>query len=298
MRALAPALRAALWMSGALVSFMAMAIAGRQLSVELTTFQILFFRSVVGLVVVVVLLQRAGWTQVRTRIFGTHLVRNLTHFGGQYGWFYGIALIPLTEVFAIEFTVPLWTAVLATVFLGERMSGLRALAVALGFAGILVILRPGIAMVSPAALAVLGSAVAYALSHIFTKRLSATETPLAILFYMTVIQLPLALVPSLSGWVWPSARLWPWVGVVAVTALSAHYCLTRAFRLADATIVVSMDFLRLPLIAMVGFLFYGEPLQIWVLVGALIVFAATWLNLRSAPNTGRASAEAKAEAAS
>jgi drug/metabolite transporter (DMT)-like permease len=284
-------------MSGALVSFMAMAIAGRQLSVELTTFQILFFRSVVGLVVVVVLLQRAGWTQLRTRIFGTHLVRNLTHFGGQYGWFYGIALIPLTEVFAIEFTVPLWTAVLGTIFLGERMSGLRALAVALGFAGILVILRPGIAMVSPAALAVLGSAVAYALSHIFTKRLSATETPLAILFYMTVIQLPLALVPSLSGWVWPSARLWPWVGVVAVTALSAHYCLTRAFRLADATIVVSMDFLRLPLIAMVGFLFYGEPLQIWVLVGALIVFAATWLNLRSAPNTGRASAEAKAEAA-
>jgi drug/metabolite transporter (DMT)-like permease len=285
-------------MCGALVSFMAMAIAGRQLSVELTTFQILFFRSVVGFAVVVVLLQRAGWTQVRTKIFGTHLVRNLTHFGGQYGWFYGIALIPLTEVFAIEFTVPLWTAVLATVFLGERMGALRALAVALGFAGILVILRPGIAMVSPAALAVLGSAVAYALSHIFTKRLSATETPLAILFYMTVIQLPLALVPSLSGWVWPSARLWPWVGVVAVTALSAHYCLTRAFRLADATIVVSMDFLRLPLIAMVGFLFYGEPLQIWVLVGALIVFAATWLNLRSAPNTGRASAEAKAEAAS
>jgi hypothetical protein len=94
---------------------------------------------------------------------------------------------------------------------------------------------------------------------------------------MTVIQLPLALVPSLSGWVWPSARLWPWVGVVAVTALSAHYCLTRAFRLADATIVVSMDFLRLPLIAMVGFVFYSEPLQIWVFVGALIVFAATRL---------------------
>jgi drug/metabolite transporter (DMT)-like permease len=277
---------------------MAMAIAGRQLSVELTTFQILFFRSLVGLIVVVILLQRAGWAQMRTRVFGTHLIRNLTHFGGQYGWFYGIALIPLTEVFAIEFTVPLWTAVLATVFLGERMSGLRALAVALGFVGILVILRPGMAMVSPAALAVLGSAVAYALSHIFTKRLSATETPLAILFYMTVIQLPLALVPSLSSWVWPSAGLWPWVGIVAVTALSAHYCLTRAFRLADATIVVSMDFLRLPLIAMVGFLFYGEPLQIWVFVGALIVFAATWLNLKSAPNTGRASSEAKAEAAS
>jgi drug/metabolite transporter (DMT)-like permease len=284
-------------MAGALVSFMAMAIAGRQLAVELTTFQILFFRSVVGLVVVVVMLQRSGWAQVRTGVFGTHLVRNLTHFGGQYGWFYGIALIPLTEVFAIEFTVPLWTAVLAAIFLGERISAPRALAVAMGFVGILVILRPGIAIISPGALAVLGGAVGYAVSHIFTKRLSATETPLTILFYMTVIQLPLGLVPALPGWVWPAVSLWPWVGVVAVTALSAHYCLTRAFRLADATVVVSMDFLRLPLIAVVGFLFYSEPLQIWVFVGALIVFAATWLNLKSAPNVSRAGSEAKTEVA-
>jgi drug/metabolite transporter (DMT)-like permease len=298
LQALAPAIRAAPWMFGALVSFMAMAVAGRQLSVELTTFQILFFRSLVGLVVVVVLLQRSGWAQVRTTVFGRHLVRNLTHFSGQYGWFYGIALIPLTEVFAIEFTVPLWTAILATIFLGERVSGVRALALALGFAGILVILRPGIAIVSPAALAVLGGAVGYAISHIFTKRLSVTETPLAILFYMTVIQLPLGLVPALPGWVWPSPAAWPWVGIVAVTALSAHYCLTRAFRLADATLVVSMDFLRLPLVAVVGFLFYGEPLRIWVFVGALIVFAATWLNLKSAPKTSPASAEAKAQTAS
>ena len=276
-----PAARAALWMSGALVSFMAMAISGRELAAELTTFQILFFRSLVGLAAVVILLQRSGWTQVRTQKFGTHLVRNLAHFGGQYGWFYGLAFIPLTEVFAIEFTVPIWTAILATIVLGERMNRLRALAVTLGFAGILVILRPGIAIVSPAALAVLGGALGYAASHVFTKRLSSTDTPLAILFYMTVIQLPLGFVPALPGWVWPSAPLWPWVAVVALTALSAHYCLARAFRLADATVVVAMDFLRLPLIAVVGFVFYGEALQIWVLVGAVIVFAAAWLNLKS-----------------
>jgi drug/metabolite transporter (DMT)-like permease len=122
-------IRAALWMSGALVSFMAMAIAGRQLSAELTTFQILFFRSLVGLVVVLLLLQRSGWTLVRTRVFGTHLLRNVAHFGGQYGWFYGIALIPLTEVFAIEFTVPIWTAILATIFLG----GMIAVSLGLSF---------------------------------------------------------------------------------------------------------------------------------------------------------------------
>ena len=269
-------------MSGALVSFIAMAIAGRQLSAELTTFQILFFRSLVGFVVVLVLLQRSGWTLVRTRVFGTHLLRNVAHFGGQYGWFYGIALIPLTEVFAIEFTVPIWTAILATIFLGERMNRLRVLAITLGFVGILVILRPGMAVISLPALAVLGGALCYAISHVYTKRLSATESPLTILFYMTVIQLPLGLVPALPHWVWPSAALRPWVGIVAVTALSAHYCLTRAFQLADATVVIPMDFLRLPLIAIVGFLFYGETVKVWVFVGALIVCGATWFNLKSA----------------
>jgi len=269
-------------MSGALASFMAMAIGGRQLSTELTTFQILFFRSAVGLLVVAFLLQRAGWSNIKTKAFGTHLVRNCAHFGGQYGWFYGIALIPLSEVFAIEFTVPIWTAIFATLILHERMNRLRMLAIALGFIGVLVILRPGASAISPAALAVLGSAICYAISHVLTKRLSAHDSVLAILFYMTAMQLPLGLLPALPKWVWPSAALWPWVFIVAVTSLSAHYCMARAFRLADATVVVPMDFLRLPLIAVVGFFFYHEPLNGWVFAGALIVLAGTWLNLKSA----------------
>jgi drug/metabolite transporter (DMT)-like permease len=268
-------------MSGALASFMAMAISGRELSSELSTFQILFFRSLVGLAVIAVLVQRAGWARIRTRAFGTHLLRNLAHFGGQYGWFTGLALIPLTEVFAIEFTMPIWTALLATLMLGERMNRVRFLAVAIGFFGILVVLRPGVAAVSAGALAVLAAAFAYALSHTLTKRLSGTDAPIAILFYMTAIQLPLGLIPALPGWVWPSASAWPWVVLVATTALSAHYCLTRALQLADASFVVPLDFLRLPLIAVVGLLFYGEPLDTWVLVGAAIVFAASWLNLKS-----------------
>src|SRR5215510_11377612 len=210
---LRPAIRAALWMSGAIFSFTAMAIAGRELSAELTNFQILFFRSVVGLAVVVVLLHRTGWTQVKTGMFGLHLIRNVAHFGGQYGWFYGIALIPLTEVFAIEFTVPIWTAVLAALTLGERLHGMRMLSIALGFIGVAVILRPGFATVSLPALAVLGGAFCYAISYIFTKRLSGMQSPLAILFYMTLIQLPLALVPALPHWSWPSPALWPWVCV-------------------------------------------------------------------------------------
>ena len=277
-----PVTRAAFWMSGALASFMAMAIGGRQLSTELTTFQILFFRSAVGLLVVAILLQRAGWSKIKTRALRTHFLRNCAHFGGQYGWFYGIALIPLSEVFAIEFTVPIWTAIFATLILHERMNRLRMLAIALGFIGVLVILRPGASAISSAAFAVLGSAICYAISHVLTKRLSAHDSVLAILFYMTAMQLPLGLLPALPKWVWPSAALWPWVVIVAVTSLSAHYCMARAFRLADATVVVPMDFLRLPLIAIVGFFFYHEPLNGWVFVGALIVLAGTWLNLKSA----------------
>ncbi len=268
-------------MAGALASFIALALGGRELSAELGTFQILFFRSVIGLLVVSVLLQRAGWRQTRTRRPWLHLLRNLAHFGGQFGWFYGLAFIPLAEVFAIEFTVPIWTALLASLFLGERLTQARLAAIALGIAGLLVILRPGAAGVNPAALAVLGAAMGYATTHVFTKKLSTTDTPLTILFYMTLIQLPLALFPALTDWVIPSRAMWPWLLIVGAAALSAHYCLTRALTLADATVVVPMDFLRLPLIALVGFAFYGEAIQWGVLLGAGLMLWGNWINIRA-----------------
>jgi drug/metabolite transporter (DMT)-like permease len=211
-----------------------------------------------------------------------HVWRNVSHYAGQFGWFFALGVIPLAEVFAIEFTTPIWTAMLASFLLGERVNRLRAVAMATGFVGVLVILRPGLAVVSIGALAVLGAAVAYAVAYVMTKKLSATESPLSILFYMTAIQLPLGLAAALFDWRWPSAWAWPWVAVVAVTALLAHYCITRAFRLADATVVVPLDFLRLPLIAVLGWLLYAEPVNGWVLLGALIVFAGVWLNVKSA----------------
>jgi drug/metabolite transporter (DMT)-like permease len=274
-------------MFGAILSFSTMAVAGRELSGELTTFQILFFRSLAGFVLMVVVLGRAGWRHIRTRFFRIHLLRNVAHYGGQYGWFYGIAMIPLAEVFALEFTMPIWTALLAAIILGERISKQRKLAIAIGFAGVLVMLRPGIAVVSPVALIVLAAAFAYAFSHTLTKRLSATDSPLAILFWTTAVQLPLAFVPAVADWSWPSLQLWPWVFGVGAAALSAHYCLTRAFMLEDASVIMPIDFLRLPFIAVIGYLLYGEPLELWVFVGAAIVFAGSWLNLRSAPGTAR-----------
>lgn len=270
---------AALWMSDALLSFMAMAVGGRELSAQLSTFQILFFRSLVGLVVISLLLSRAGWGQVAGRPFDLHLLRNLAHFGGQFGWFYGLAFIPLAEVFAIEFTVPIWTALWAALLLGERLSGPRLAALSLGIAGLLIILRPGSQSVHPAALAVLAGAAGYALAHTLTRRLALSDPPLVILFYMTVIQLPLGLLPALANWTTPAPALWPWLLVVGLSALSAHYCMARALALAPATVVVPMDFLRLPLIAVVGALVYGERLEWAVLAGAAVMLLGNWINI-------------------
>jgi drug/metabolite transporter (DMT)-like permease len=283
-----PIVVAAAWMLGTLTSFMAMAIGGRELSATLGTFEILFFRSLFGLALIGYLVARRGWQPVHTQRFGLHTIRNVAHFAGQFGWFYGIAYIPLASVFAIEFTLPIWTAILAAFLLRERMSATRLIAIACGTLGMVTILRPGSATMDPAALAVLSSAVSYALAHTLTRRLARTEHPITILFYMTLIQLPLGLVPSLAEWVTPAGAAWLWLLGVAVAALTGHYCLTRALMLADATVVVPMDFMRLPLIAVVGLAFYDEPLDWHVLAGALIILAGNLLNInaeRAAPPT-------------
>jgi drug/metabolite transporter (DMT)-like permease len=277
-----PPVKASLWMAGTVLSFTLMGVCGRELSAELNTFQTLFWRSLVGGIAILPILYYHGWGHARTQRLGAQIFRNLAHFAGSYGWFYAIGVISLAEVFALEFTTPIWTALLAFLFLKERLSVARVAAIALGFAGILLITRPGVEAIHPAALAVLGAAFAYAVSYAVVKSLTATESPLTILVYMTALQLPVTLALSVDGWVWPSFAVLPWVVMIGLTSLSAHYCMARAFQQADAMLVVPLDFLRLPLIAVLGLLFYGEALNPWVLGGAALVFAANILNIRFA----------------
>ena len=268
-------------MTGTLVSFMGMAVGGRELSLELDTFQILFFRSLIGLFVLCLVLLNKGWHLTETRHFSLHVLRNISHFGGQFGWFYGIAYLPLSEVFAIEFTLPVWTAILATLILKEQMTSPRFFAVALGVVGMLVILRPGMGVLNPISLFVLASAVCFALSHTLTRRIVGFDHPITILFYMTLIQFPIGFLLSLNNWTLVSFSMWPWLIVVGITALTAHYCMARAFAIADAIVVVPMDFLRLPLIAVLGYLFYNEILDLFVLIGALIMLSGNFINIRA-----------------
>ena len=279
---LPPPIQAALWMVGTVLSFSLMGVCGRELSVELSTFQILFWRSLVGSVAILPLLFYQGWGHARTSHLGRQFARNLFNFAGQYGWFYAVGVISLAEVFALEFTTPLWTALLAFLFLKERLTRKRIAAIALGFTGILLITRPGLETAHPAAFAVLGAAIAYAVSYIITKQLTAIDSPLTILVYMGLVHTPIALAFSIDGWVWPSVNIWLWIILVGLAGLSAHYCMARALQQADAMLVVPLDFLRLPLIAGVGYLFYHEMLNLWVLGGAALVFIANFLNIRLA----------------
>ena len=272
-------------MSGALLSFSTMAVSVRQLAwAGLSIFEILAIRSGGSLLILLVLLAVRPEFRVHAlpRRMGLNLVRNTVHYGAQYAWALSLTMLPLATVFALEFTMPAWTALLAVWLLHERMTPSRLGVVVFGLIGVLVILRPGIASFNPAAILVLTAAFGYAITMIATKMLTKTETTFGIVFWMAIIQFPISLVGSdlESFGRFEMKDALPLLGV-AVAGLSAHYCLSNAFRAGDATLVVPLDFLRIPLIAVVGWAFYGEQLDIFVLLGALIIVVGVLWNLRA-----------------
>lgn len=277
--------RVVLWMIGALLSFSVMAVSIRELSRGgLSIFEILAIRSGVALVVLLVLLavRKDLRVHAKPRRMGLNLFRNVVHYASQFSWALSLTMLPLAMVFALEFTMPAWTALLAVWFLHERLTPSRLGVVVLGLVGVLVILRPGIADFNPAAILVLLAAFGYAITMITTKQLTATETTFGIVFWMAVIQFPLSLIGSNPAVFMhlETGHILPAMGV-GIAGLTSHYCLSNAFRSGDATLVVPLDFMRIPLIAVVGWAFYGERLDIFVLFGALIIVSGVLWNLRS-----------------
>ena len=269
------------WMSGTLLSFSLMAICARELSEEIATSQTLFFRSAIGLVCIyIILLVSKERVKIQTNRLGLHTLRNIFHFAGQYGWFLGIGLLPLAEVFALEFTVPIWTLIVASLALDEKITARKVAAIMLGTLGVVVILQLGFAIIDTASFIVLASAICYAVSHTATKSLSSSDSAIPILFYMCLIQLPIGLFLSLSSWVWPVGLQWLWLLIIGLTALSAHYCMVRAMQYAEATTVVTLDFLRLPLIALVGVLLYSEQFELSLLLGGLLMLIGNIVSLK------------------
>lgn len=269
-------------MTGSIASFSAMAVAGREVSDSLDTFEIMMYRSLVGVVVVCALVAMTGaWRSIRTDRLGTHVVRNLAHFTGQNLWFYAVTVIPLAQVFALEFTSPIWVIVLSPLVLGERLTAVRAFAAIMGFIGILIVARPDMAGLNAGVITAASSAIFFALTIMLTKRLTRHEGIASILFWLTTMQLVMGVV--MAGYdgdiALPDWQTGPWVFLIGCAGLLAHYCLTNALAIAPATVVVPIDFIRLPTIAVIGMLVYGEVIDIWVFVGAAIIFAGNYVNI-------------------
>ena len=270
-------------MIGAIASFSSMAVAGRQLSGNLDTFEIMFWRSCVGLIIVLTVASATGHLQdISRKRLGLHFLRNVSHFTGQNLWFFAVGYISFAELFALEFTTPLWAIVLAPLILGDKITARGLTTAVVGLIGILIVTRPTPDSLSwPLGAAAL-CAIAFAFTALFTRKLTRDIPITGILFWLALMQGIFGLV--IAGYdgviAVPQGDSLFWVVLVGFAGMIAHFCLTTALSIAPPTVVMPIDFARLPVIAIVGMVFFQEPLDWLVFLGAAIIMGANWYNLR------------------
>ena len=277
-------MKATVWMIGAMFSFSLMAVSGRELATNLNTFEIMLFRSIIGFLIVLAIGYFAKTlAEIKRDRLGLHLFRNLAHFSGQNLWFLAVASIPFSQLFALEFSTPIWVALLAPIFLGEVLTKQRMLAVILGFAGVLIVARPDINQFDFAIVAAVACAICFAGSMMATKSLTSDQSITCILFWLTLMQLAMGLVATvfMGTITFPEGVNIIWIMIVGIGGLTAHFCITNALTLAPAIVVIPLDFMRLPLISVIGFLAYGEAFELPILFGAGVIFIAIMLNLKA-----------------
>ncbi|WP_274629241.1 DMT family transporter [Arvimicrobium flavum] len=275
--------KAAIWMACSIACFLTMSVAGRTATAELDVFQVMEIRSVIGWFMLLPLVMRAGgFAAMRTRRPVQHLGRNVVHYAGQYAWLYALGLIPLAELVSIEFTTPVWTAIFAVAFLGEKLNPGKIVAIVLGIVGVAIIVRPDGQSVEPGHLIMLAGALAFGASLVMVRSLTRTESVVRIIFWMLVIQSFIGIVPAIRAWETPSAEVWPALLIVAFTGTFSHYCLARALSHAEATVVSPMDFARLPLSALLGWALYAEQIDMLTAAGAALILAGNLVNMRRA----------------
>lgn len=282
-------IQATIWMTGTIVSFSAMAVSGREISFELDTFEIMMYRSIIGLIIVLLLAKLFKTHQeITTQNLSLHFYRNLSHFTGQNLWFYALTLIPFAQLFAFEFSVPLWVMLAAPFLLGERLTNIRIISILVGFIGILIVTRPWLAGLAPGVIPAALCAIGFACSVIFTKQLTQKVSITCILFWLTSMQLLMAVIcAGYDGDIsLPSSSNFIWIIIIGIGGLLAHFCITKALQLAPATVVTPIDFCRLPVIAAIGYVFYNEALDIFIIGGAIIIFIANYINIWSETKKG------------
>jgi drug/metabolite transporter (DMT)-like permease len=286
------AVRGILWMIAGVVIFVFMGWSVRALA-PIPASELVLFRSFVGLFLVIPFLGVPVAKLMRPRRLGLFSFRAVLSYVAMLAWFYGLQNLALADAVALHFTLPLFTTLFAILFFGEPVGIRRWVATAVGFAGALIVIRPGFAEVNTAAVLVLGSAALYAAANMTIKMLSESEHPMVVVFWMHLLTLPMGLVGALPYWIWPGWDDAPWILVLAATGSAAHYCVTRSLSLADASVVFPFDYLRMPLMALVGYLAYGETQVVWTWVGAVIIAGASIYIARREARAKRTSANSK-----
>ncbi|MEZ5811770.1 MAG: DMT family transporter [Rhizobiaceae bacterium] len=281
-------LKAALWMGGWLAAMVTLAVAGRETVNRLNAFQVMELRAIIGFVLLMPLVHAfGGFAAMRTAHPWLHIWRNVVHYAAQYAWLVAVSLIPLAQVISIEFTMPIWVALLAWLTIGETLNRWKLTAIALGLVGVWIIVRPEAGHVEFSQALSLGAAVGFSISVILIKALTRTDSVVRIIFWMLVIQGILGIAPAWYSWQPVPNELWPWLVLVAICGTFSHYCMARAMLHADTTIVVPMDFLRVPATAVAGWLIYSEAIDVYTVAGATLILAGNLLNLKRSGATAR-----------
>jgi drug/metabolite transporter (DMT)-like permease len=273
-------LQGVLWMVLAAFFFAVSVGLVRYLSTTIHAFEQTFWRQCLGLLIILPFVWRNGLIGLRTRQLKTHLLRNLIGYAGISLSFYCVTLIPIAEAMALQFTLPLFTIVFAMLILSEKVGPHRLAATAIGFLGALIILRPGMIAIQFGAVVALASAACLAMSDTLVRRLSRGDTTLLIVFYGYLMQAPFSLAGALPVWTNPSASDWPWLIALGVCSFIAQWGLSRAFVLAEASLVSPILFLRLPIVAAIGYTFFAQVPDIWTWVGAAVIFGSSYYAAR------------------
>lgn len=278
---------ATLYALGAIAMFIFMAVSIRALADRLPAGDMAFYRAFFGLLLLLPLVFGGGLARARrqltTRRLPLFALRALLTYLAIASYFYALTKIAMAEAIALSITLPVFMTAMAAVVLGERVGLRRWSAVALGFAGAVVIVRPGFAVVSWAAMAALASAALYAAAGIAVKMLSRTEPPTRIVFYMNLFVALLAAAPVLVDFTAPGWSDLPYIVAIGATGTAAHFFQSNALKRADASFVAPFDFLRLPLGALCGYLIFGDRPGVWVWIGGAMIFASIfWIARREA----------------
>ncbi|MGI9417482.1 MAG: DMT family transporter [Geminicoccaceae bacterium] len=285
-RTLPPSVQGALWMVASAAFFAVMINLVRYLTDHFDPLQVVFFRNAFGLLAILPWLLREGPPALHTKRLHLHMFRALIGIAAMLLWFNTLALMPLAEATALSFTAPIFTSILAVAFLGEIMRSHRLVAIVLGFLGALIIIRPGVAALDPVALLAIVTALVWGSGTVLLKHMSRTETTSAMVIYLPLFLTPISLVPALFVWTWPTPELWAFAVLFGAVGTFGHFCLTRALTIADATSVIPFDYMRLPFVAIIAYVAFGEIADVWVWLGGALIAAGAFHNAHRESRAG------------